>query len=529
MPDVKVLGLTAAEYVRRHGGEVGDKCTDAGVDWCVNRSGGGKPTWLRGRDTFGRGTASPRLRATCSGPCRVPGSLRLPPRPVASAEWARLDQLGRSLYSQRAALRLGDPSGLPALAKGVVVARQLRPGPNPAGQLTGVGDPAIVCLFVAAPEGTTDKTAAQWFRRHPLAGTGPAAWIEPSSRARALPVSTEVAALSAAPAAGAAEAGAAQTYGLGVEGLARAYQTSREFAAAYAAAWQVTRRQAIAQWLDVYDDVVALEWSRFDPGTVVGPVPDPATFHAALVFLTDDSLAPNRVDLAAPPEAAPPEVVPPEAAPPAPPEAAPPEVAPPATPAGVVPAAPAGVAPAAPAGVAPAGVAVGARNSGIVANNSTVIIINGGSFDPTAGGIGLGDRRPEAPVGRRMPWSWWCRESQRLLIDRQLAAKRLLAMDTEARDDALRWLINERGLTYETGMAGDEYVLAAASAAERDRAQDETLRSTAPVPRLPDPVWSRRVPHLLAPIGTLMCLDHRARQQLANKLASQPDAGAAGE
>ena len=38
---------------------------------------------------------------------------------------------------------------------------------------------------------------------------------------------------------------------------------------------------------------------------------------------------------------------------------------------------------------------------------------------------------------------------------------------TDDRNSALEWLINERGLTYATGMAVDEYVAAAGTAAER--------------------------------------------------------------
>jgi hypothetical protein len=148
--------------------------------------------------------------------------------------------------------------------------------------------------------------------------------------------------------------------------------------------------------------------------------------------------------------------------------------------------------------------------------NSTVIIINGGAFDPGK------PRQPSSHRGdQRMPWSWWVRQSVRLLSEpggAMVAARALLSMDASTRDACLRWLINDRGLTFETGMAGDEYAVAADPAARAKFDGGPFTKSAAPVPQMPDASWAARVPYHLAPIATLMCLDGAARQALIQRV-----------
>jgi hypothetical protein len=103
-----------------------------------------------------------------------------------------------------------------------------------------------------------------------------------------------------------------------------------------------------------------------------------------------------------------------------------------------------------------------------------------------------------------------------------VAAARLLRLTTEDRDAALRWLINARGLTYQTGMSLEEFVAAADTQPARDRFNGGPRTRTVQVGDVPGQAWAERVPYALATIATLMCLGHADRETFVAGAAGQP-------
>ena len=597
--NIRVHGITATAYVSQYDGQPGDSCTDdQGVVWCINRNAKtNNYSWLRGRQSPDW-RATPALKATCHGPCRIPnhGSPRASPaHAVAPADWARVDQLGRALYKDREVIRLSDVLKLPVLVAGLLVRTALGdPQGSPAAHLVGATDreaDATVLLYVPL-EPPTKAQAQTVLSQFP---GQPEAWLwTPPGKCRALEVG------------GSADAaGQASSYtrrpgglaGLGAQGLDRVYTVARNFSAAYARVWGIPPREAMDRWLRNYNHIVALEWVRVDPARLVPVVPH-TLYQRALMFLGSRGLPPaeqlKRLATAgvpaperpqpgsqpAPPQPAPPQPAPPQPAPPqpAPPQPAPPQPAPP-QPAPPQPAPPQPgqlepgqpepgqqpgqqpglpVAPAVPewvgrllhgtGGHVSTGTYDMSHNHGILANHS-IIIINGGVYNPSpppavphppasgppgsgAPGAGAPGAGPPGagppgvgPPGVRLPWSWWSRHSQALISEAggaAVAAARLLRLTTEDRDAALRWLINARGLTYQTGMSLEEFVAAADTQPARDRFNGGPRTRTVQVGDVPGQAWAERVPYALATIATLMCLGHADRETFVAGAAGQP-------
>jgi len=576
MPPIHtVWGVTATQYRDNHGGKPGDLCVDEhGEQRCLNQSTGGRVTWRRGRANFGAGKMQARLGATCNGPCRIPGHAgeRGVPRAAAATDWGALDTLGRRLYLRRNDLGLSDVGSLPRAVPGLLL--QVRAVGPPEGEpaasthdtaanelvgATGAAD-RVVFIYYRIPAAEAADPAG-WLRRiYPAAAAcGARAWMwTPPAGERVWPVS----AFGGTPPRQPGLGGVATDRGLGSPVLRSAYRTMRRYAEAYAAAWGVSRRAALARWLWVYDRVGVVQWRHIEPARIQGECAalDPHDIPAAIQFLTEDGMPPpaelRAVDLAAaggaggegepaddqlrddepqPAVSDAPQMEDADAQD----DAAQADDSDDDDGAG----AGAGGGPAVnrfpvPALAVPAAGSFNdginlADNGSIVANNSTVIIINGGSYDasggvlhhagrpgggPAGGGGGPagggGAQRP--PDSRRRPWSWWLNRSMQRVVAPGMppTAVRLMSLLPGVRNEALRWLINVRGLTYATGMAPDEYVAALDSAANRDRFGAGAAARPAPVGEYPSAEWAARIPYAMPPIATLLALAQEDRRNL---------------
>jgi hypothetical protein len=524
---IRVWGLTADEYASQHGGQGGDLCVDQnGDDRCLNDKGDSKFTWLRGRAGFGHGPIKPRLGATCSGPCRIPGHPGPRGQPSnAATDWDSLDQLANHLYKKRGDLGLSDAASLPTAKPGLLVLTEASAPskvPNrstaetPATLLTGESGPAnqVILLYYKVPPGAHP---GEWLSRtHPaVASCSQKMWLwTPVDHSRIFPVSSfrGIAPKSVA--------GASTAAKLGSPSLRAGYLASRKYADAYAAAWSMTPRAAIDRWVWVYDHIVALEWKNFDSSQLTEPCKDLGRhdIHMALQFLTEDGMPPadqltpvvgGKIHSAN-------------------------QLTPTAE--RTIP----------PAPTAPMGVPVTHGITNIHNNpNSVIVVINGGTFTngPNIGMSQKGDQggqqaarkldgqnppetKPNPPekktnppeTNQRHSWSWWLRQSMTHISGRHgiaVSARRLLSMDMLGRNDALRWLINVRGLTYASGMSPEEYVAAADTKDNRERFMIVTGTSvdTQPVGDYPSATWADRIPYAMAPISTIMCLDQAERRK----------------
>jgi hypothetical protein len=550
----RVWGLTADEYVRRHGGHAGDRCADErGVPFCINSPEPGKYTWLRGRGEFGRADPGVSLPLRCQGPCRIPrhhGDRAPPPHRV---DWAELDRLAERLYSRRQHLLVPRAASLPSARPGLLVVGTVE-GDTPATELVYAAEPDPVDRRVALYYRLTDRAAASpgaaaaWLAStHPaISACGLQTWLwRPPAGAKLGPI-----------AGGPPDqrVGAATNAGLGQPGTRAAYAAAKQYSKAYAAAWDVTPRASVAKWLDLYDNVVAIQWVDFDPLRLRGCRVARDSIDSVLMFLTPDGLPPSaqltkveptaaRASAAAPAAAAAPKAAPSRlrnlagkglkiaagavigagataaataalnrltrpATPAAPPTAAPPTAAPPT--AAAPPAAP-------PAGARPGGpTIVGSNNilnTGTINIGPITLVIGGGEFRPDRAG------RPTARRDRR-PWSWWAKASIENMgdFDRENGMEMLDMMSTTERQEADRWLINQRGLTFATGMGADEYVAAATPDGRRQFDGAMPTSGGHDVSEFPAPEWGQRIPYAVAPVATLFCLDREARRAFVERV-----------
>jgi hypothetical protein len=513
-PGEKVWGLTAKEYANQHGGQGGDLCVDEDdEERCLNDKGSGRYTWKRGREKFGHGSAAPRLRNTCSGPCRIPGhpGPRGAPAP-GPTDWAKLDQLGNTLYRRRGDLGLSEAVSLPVAKPGLLVATETAPGTapgaanrstaeTPATLLTGTSGPEdhVVLLYYKLPPNADPR---EWLEHnHPdVAQCSQSLWLwTPPDRTRIFPVSAFGGVVSHA------AAGPGTKTGLGSMGMRAGFSASREFAKAYAAAWGITPAAAVQRWLWLYDNIVAVEWRNFDADRLTGQCAGTGAHdvHNVLQFLTADGMPPaDQVTAVAGGQL-------PHNLPPVPPAAD---------------------------GKYVNQIGRGAKGS---FNNSVIVVINNGHYlgggrlpagvgpKPGAGGAaatGAGAAPAPAPgpapppAADRQDWSWWLRRSMQRISSKHgaaVAARRLLKVGTTERNAGIKWLINDRGLTYATGMSPDEYIAAADTQANRDRFGRAIGIAGPPVTGdYPSAEWASRIPYALAPIATIMCLDQQERRDL---------------